>query len=185
MYICVCIFNYMFNLLTDVGSSRKDVENFCTVLEEKAVCTYSVWCDVSMFKCVCSCRENIIQLHWQGPCSRVPSWSVRIWDTLIFLHHLLLDLSSMYTKVLYEGVWWCSSFPYCLFYMYTICSLEIFCCEKILLVMKPTKIYYTKIFNMNNRHYEVFIYTSTRNTGILYRDVPAVIGSGQYWPPLR
>ena len=42
VHMCVCIFNYTFNLLTDVGSSRKDVENCCTVLEEKAVCTYNV-----------------------------------------------------------------------------------------------------------------------------------------------
>ena len=35
------VFNITFDL-TDVGSSRKDVENFCTALEEKAVCTYNV-----------------------------------------------------------------------------------------------------------------------------------------------
>ena len=28
--------------LIDVRSSRKDVENFCTALEEKAVCVYNV-----------------------------------------------------------------------------------------------------------------------------------------------
>ena len=33
--------------------------------------------------------------------------------------------------------------------------------------MKPTKIYYTKKFNMNNKHNKVYIYTRICDTGIL------------------
>ena len=49
----------------------------------------------------------------------------------------------------------------------TTVAWKYFVAKKFSWVMKPTNIYYTKKFNMNNKHNEVFIYTRTCYTGIL------------------